>query len=472
MNCYQCGCLLTENDFCTNCGADVSRYKKIVRLSNKYYNCGLEKAQVRDLSGAIVCLRQSIKMNKNNIEARNLLGLVYFEMGETVTALKEWVISKNIQPKKNVADDYINTVQANKGRLDDINKTIKQYNKALAYCQQDSLDLAVIQLKAVLSKNPKYVQAHQLLALVYMNIQEWAKAKRELQKCLAIDTNNTTTLRYLNAIDGILNVDEDIPQIKKKKEKRKENTEEEFESNSAKTRDVVINPIDVREPNGISTLLNIIIGVVIGVAIAWFLILPARINNEKNASRAEIEEHMELVTQRNEEIDRLREECESLELKAGELENSLSSYSGTHELLAAYEKLTYAQYLFFAEERDVIKVAEALKRIEDSEYQNGTENFKASYDKMLKTISPEVSQTYYKLGKSEYEAKDYATAIMHLALAYQYNENDSEALYFLGNAYRLNENVQEAIDAYNALITKFPDSKRVSSAKKHLKKYE
>lgn len=472
MNCYQCGCRLTENDFCTNCGADVSRYKKIVRLSNKFYNYGLEKAQVRDLSGAIICLRQSIKMNKNNIEARNLLGLVYFEMGETVTALREWVISKNIQPKKNVADDYINTVQANKGRLDDINKTIKQYNKALAYCHQDSLDLAVIQLKAVLSKNPKYVQAHQLLALVYMNIEEWGKAKRELQKCLAIDANNTTTLRYLNAIDGVLNVDEDVPQLKKKKEKRKESAQEEFEENATKARDVVINPIDVKEPNGISTLFNIIIGVVIGVMIAWFLILPARINNEKNASRAEIAKHMELVTQRNEEIDRLTEERDNLLLKVGELENSLNSYSGTHELLAAYEKLTYAQYLYFSEERDVIKVAEALRRISPDDYQIGTENFKASYDKMLAEISPEVATTYYKMGKAEYEAKDYDVAITHLLLAYQYNENDSEALYFLGNAYRLNENAQEAIDAYNSLIEKFPESKRVSSAKKHLKKYE
>ena len=35
--------------------------------SNRFYNDGLEKAMVRDLSGAIVSLRQSLKLNKNNI---------------------------------------------------------------------------------------------------------------------------------------------------------------------------------------------------------------------------------------------------------------------------------------------------------------------------------------------------------------------------------------------------------------------
>ena len=71
-------------------------------------------------------------------EARNLLGLVYFETGEVVAALSEWVISKNLRPKKNIADDYINMVQSNPTRLDTINKTIKKYNQALLYCHQES----------------------------------------------------------------------------------------------------------------------------------------------------------------------------------------------------------------------------------------------------------------------------------------------------------------------------------------------
>ena len=91
MVCYNCGCRLSEKNFCTGCGADVTLYKKIMYASNRFYNEALEKAQVRDLSGAIHCLRECLKLNKNHIEARNLLGLVYFERGEVVAALSEWV---------------------------------------------------------------------------------------------------------------------------------------------------------------------------------------------------------------------------------------------------------------------------------------------------------------------------------------------------------------------------------------------
>ena len=180
MICYHCGCNLTAHSFCTNCGADVGLYKKIMAVSNFYYNEGLEKAGVRDLSGAIVSLRQSLKFNKNNIEARNLLGLVYFEMGEVVSALGEWVISKNMKPNKNIADDYINMVQSNATKLDTINQTIKKYNQALIYCHQDSKDMAIIQLKKVLSLNPKFIRAHQLLALLYIDAEAWEQAEREL----------------------------------------------------------------------------------------------------------------------------------------------------------------------------------------------------------------------------------------------------------------------------------------------------
>lgn len=76
-------------------------------MSNMYYNDGLAKAQVRDLSGAIISLKLCLKYNKQHMMARNLLGLVYFEIGETVAALSQWILSTNLQPEKNIAEDYI-----------------------------------------------------------------------------------------------------------------------------------------------------------------------------------------------------------------------------------------------------------------------------------------------------------------------------------------------------------------------------
>ena len=52
MECYNCGADIGKRDICPNCGTDVKLYKKIRMASNAYYNDALEKASVRNLSGA------------------------------------------------------------------------------------------------------------------------------------------------------------------------------------------------------------------------------------------------------------------------------------------------------------------------------------------------------------------------------------------------------------------------------------
>lgn len=95
--------------------------KKIVYQSNYWYNDGLRKAQIRDMSGAIASLRRSLQFNRENIAARNLLGLVYYGIGEVPEALVEWIISKNLRPRDNIADYYIKNVQSSAKELETIN---------------------------------------------------------------------------------------------------------------------------------------------------------------------------------------------------------------------------------------------------------------------------------------------------------------------------------------------------------------
>ena len=95
---------------CPHCGHVDKVAKKIIYSSNWHYNQGLAKAKVRDLSGAVTSLSQSLKYNKRNTDARNLLGLIYYQMGEIVAALSEWVISVHFQERNNIAADYIQAI--------------------------------------------------------------------------------------------------------------------------------------------------------------------------------------------------------------------------------------------------------------------------------------------------------------------------------------------------------------------------
>ncbi len=60
MRCPRCDANINdEMEICRFCGQDLSIIYHVRRISNAYYNMGLEKAQVRDLSGAVMVLKKS-----------------------------------------------------------------------------------------------------------------------------------------------------------------------------------------------------------------------------------------------------------------------------------------------------------------------------------------------------------------------------------------------------------------------------
>lgn len=465
MVCYNCGCRLSEHDFCTGCGADVSLYKRIMYMSNRFYNDGLDKASVRDLTGAIVSLKQSLKFNKNNIEARNLLGLIYFEMGETVSALSEWVISKNLRPKKNIADDYIDMIQTNQSRLDTINQTIKKYNQALLYCYQDSQDLAVIQLKKVLSYNPKYVKAHQLLALLYINAEEWEKARKELVKCCQIDTNNTTTLRYLKEVEHMLMPEEAV----KNTPKKKASSDEIIRYQSGN--ETIIQPVNRKENKGVTSLVNLGIGVVIGVAIAYFLILPARIQSAK----ADINNELRVVSEQSDAktatIDELQQKIQSMTDENARLTEELASFQGTDGALQATDGLMMAVSAYLTDASDIETIAgymEALETQDGAAEEKRTASFEALQESFLVLVGDQLASYYYNTGYESYRSEDYENAIPNLERAYLYNKENGDALFYLGNACRLMGDKDKAKEVYAQVIDNFPDTERASRAEAFL----
>lgn len=461
MKCYNCGCRLSEKNFCTGCGADVSLYKKIMYASNRFYNDGLDKASVRDLSGAVNSLRQSLKLNKSNIEARNLLGLVYFEMGEVVAALSEWVISKNIRGEKNIADDYINMIQNNPGRLETFNQTVKKYNQALAYCQQDSLDLAIIQLKKVLSMNSRFVRAHQLLALLYINGQEWDRARKELDKCLKIDTNNTTTLRYLREVEEMM------PPEEERTKKRKEAIV--YQSGN----DTVIQPVGKKEIVGFQTLLNIVIGVVIGVGIAWFLILPARVQHAQISVNEQLKAVSEQLDAKTVQVNELTQQIEDLTKEKDNLSSSLSAAQGVNVAVEANTDLIEATLMYMNESADEQTIAQELELIDENFLENeASESFKTLYQTIMDKVGPVVAKTYYDAGYEAFRTEEYETAIENLEKAFKYDPSNGEALFNLAQSYNRSGNTDKAVETYKQVIKLFPETEKARKSENYIKELQ
>ncbi len=462
MKCYNCGCRLSEKDFCTGCGVDVAHYKKVMFLSNQYYNEGLEKAQVRDLSGAIASLRQSLKLNKNNTNARNLLGLVYFEMGEPVAALTEWVISKSYQGEKNIAEDYITKVQSNPSGLDDMNTSVKKYNQALAYCQQDSLDMATIQLRKVVQTNPKLIPARQLLALLYMNEEEWTKAKKELEACKRIDNGNVLTNRYLKEVDSMLGFEESKNAGKRKVQ--------EAAIWSKSGNDIVIQPNNPRDLGSWNVIFNILIGLVIGLAIGWFLLSPIRANQESASLEDELTSLREQLNVKTTAVNELTQEINLLTADKEALENQVEDYESSTGLLAAHSNLMLAQIEYNkGAAADKLLIAEYLDAVDlDFIEDVASEEYITLYQNLKLAIGSSVAESFYESGYEAYRNEDYETAIEKLSRAVDYDPNNAEALYALANAYRENEDYVQARQLYVQVIELFPDTEKAIKAQGYI----
>lgn len=465
MICPKCGNVVaTKKNRCERCGENLSSYKKMVMLSNRYYNEGLEKAKVRDLSGAVLLLKNSLDINKRNTNARNLLGLVYYELGETVAALSEWVISKHFQAEDNEADDYINALQANPTRLDSLNQTIKKYNSALLSAKQGSDDLAIIQLKKVTSLNPHFVKALQLLALLYMKNNEYDKALKCLNKASKIDVSNTTTLRYLQELGELTTPVRDDSKTVKDTVNRTNETSV-FPRNSYKE----------DKPN-IWAWINLILGVVIGVCALFFLVVPTIRGNYVNDIKNMQVEHDEELSKKTQTITSLEDEKQSLTEQVEKLQEQVDGFEVVTYDDTIYDTLFKASSLYLTElEKDTknidyVKVADALSKVK-------LENIKkpdavALYEKIKTATYVEAAKIVYEEGHDLYLNRKYDEALKKLNYAYELDPENLSAIYFIGRSYHQLSDFENAKKYYTILTENYPDSGRAREAKSKLAEIE
>lgn len=202
MNCPKCNFIIkTDEKRCLNCGANINYLKKCVNISNHLYNKGLNLSNKREFSNAIEYIEKSILYNKSNIQARNLLGLLYYKIGHFADAMKQWIISTNYNSlDDNTAFYYIDIIKNNMRYFEKGNDAVRLYNQAIRYLNRKNDDLAVIRLKNSLKIYPDLIDSMNLLTFCYIIQSKNKKALENVKNTLNIDHNNKTALFYLTQI--------------------------------------------------------------------------------------------------------------------------------------------------------------------------------------------------------------------------------------------------------------------------------
>ena len=460
MNCPKCGQPITKwRKRCEVCGQDISVYERLVRISNSFYNKGLERAKVRDLSGAVEMLKKSLELNKENTAARNLLGLVYFEMGEVVAALSEWVISQNFQPEDNDAEHFLTRVQSDTVAFDAMNQTIKKYNIALGNAKRMDDDLAIMQLKKVISMNPKFIRALLLLALIYLKNCEYEKAKRCLVRVQKIDVGNVTAMRYMEEVKL------HTPQGNQSFFESSKDSEDSVSSQ--------ITPLSsYREdkPNFMA-FITFFLGILIGVAVIYYMAVP----NIRKSIMAEYnqkeKDYSAVLSTKDASISSLESNIRILENKIDDLERTLRNEDGY--TLTDYEPLidqlyAYQQYLKQEEpsREETENLYQAVVSLDMSEITYMAAN--VMYEDMRGDLAVKAAEYYVEEGMKLYTARDQENALPYFEKAYEFTPDDPEVLYHLGRIYHGLGDMEQAKALYEILIREHKDSTRSQEAETYL----
>ena len=425
--------------------------QKIQYAANGYYNRGLELAKARDLSGAAECLKRALQFNKYHTDARNLLGLIFYEMGETSDALVQWVISIHLQPDKNRADHYLDEVQRKPGQLEHASQLIKKYNQALIHAQNGSDDLAVLQLKRIVEEKPKYVKAHLLLAVLYMQHEDFTKAGKSLYKVLQIDKNNKRAVRYMEYVKSRTG--------KADVEKRK--MKNAFSHREMEDNDVILPPT-YKENTGWQTIINIAIGLILGVVMVLFMVVPAWERSLNYEHNQEMRSYADKLNLANQEVDRLLKQSKQYEAEKekaeedlnhliGDADSTLVQYQTIIEILQAYRKedIQTAVQLYIG--LDPTKITD-----------ENMVNVLAEIQADMAVNAPAVLES---MAAQSAEAGDVDTALRYYEEYMKLDDRNPQIIYNMAMIYKNKGDEDMANQLFGQVIMNFEDSELAAQAK-------
>lgn len=441
----------------------MKKNRRLEQISNGYYNLGLSLAKERNLSSALNALSISLGLNKKNTDARNLYGLIQFEMGEETKALISWVISININPINNPAQNYLQKLRNKSAYLEKSQDAISKYNKAISQIKTVNYDMARITLKQAVDIRPHFVKA--MLALALLDIREGksSEAKKLLENVLAIDRFNTKAITYLEEMKPLTEKNarkEKLSVIGSpvKKEKPVENV-----NNGMPVTEIYKNY------SGMFTAINVGIGLIVGACAMVFLYMPTMKVALNNAHNKEIVEISQQLNDVNLSMETLKSENEGL----NEQVNKLTEVNNTSTENMNYKLLQYVYFLGLIKEyntKNYTRAAEIFSNLDVgqlTDVDNGLGiSVTGTFAEMAPKMRDEGPKLLLKVADGLNRSGDFAGAIGYYDAALRISPDYVEAKYKKALAYKTMGDVDTANNLFTEIITNYPDDRFANESKK------
>ena len=441
----------------------MKKNRRLEQISNGYYNLGLSLAKERNLSSALNALSISLGLNKKNTDARNLYGLIQFEMGEETKALISWVISININPINNPAQNYLQKLRNKSAYLEKSQDAISKYNKAISQIKTVNYDMARITLKQAVDIRPHFIKA--MLALALLDIREGksSEARKLLDNVLSIDRFNTKAITYLEEMKPLTEKKarkEKLSVIGSpvKKEKHVENM-----NNGMPVTEIYKNY------SGMFTAINVGIGLIVGACAMVFLYMPTMKVALNNAHNKEIVAISQQLNDVNLAMEGLKSENESL----NEQVNKLTEVNNTSTENMNYKLLQYVYFLGLIKEyntKNYTRAAEIFSNLDVgqlTDVDNGLGiSVTGTFAEMAPKMRDEGPKLLLKVADGLNRSGDFAGAIGYYDAALRISPDYVEAKYKKALAYKTMGDVDTANNLFTEIITNYPDDRFANESKK------
>ncbi|WMI82287.1 tetratricopeptide repeat protein [Anaerotignum sp. MB30-C6] len=462
MRCPNCGFDFSEGYLCPTCGIDTFVFLKTRNLSIRLYNESLEMAKEMDLSGAAEKLEQSLLFDKSNIQARNLLGLIYCETGRIGDALKHWIISTSIMKENNPAVGYMDFLQKNGREMEKYNDAVVMYNQALLYLNHGSDDMAIIQLKKAIDSNPNFIDAYNLLTLCCLEENNHKRAQHFIDIVLKKDKKNPNALKYSSIIGG-----GSTSVIRKKAARSTEKKEDDKTVSIKRTDSAPPIPRYKRKEKKIGVLekrdlISFLVGICTTAIVILVLIMPA-INEGKDKTILELQTKVDNYAGETkmtpEEVLAMRTELETLQGENKQLRSEETKQANLELLQTAVSQMT---------DNDFEGCVATLDRIDTMGF---SEEDISKYNSVKATAYPKAADNLYTKGKSDFLSNKFPEAKINLENALKYASNENfidDAYFYLGKIAENDENADQAKTYYQKVITEYPDSNQLANAENAL----
>nr|MCR5715553.1 hypothetical protein [Lachnospiraceae bacterium] len=282
---------------------------------------------------------------------------------------------------------------------------------------------------------------------------------RELEACRKIDNGSTMTRRYLREVEMML---EPVEGGESKTIRKSDQPVEYHRGN-----EMIIQPFEMHDARNVSfsSILYMILGLAIGVAITFFLILPARIQSAKAEVNEQLISVSEQLSARSADVEELEQKVKSLENSNTDLQAQVQAYVGTDGTLQSMNDLLEAANLYLTNPEDVASVGEMLEDIHNEvTIEDTAAEFQSVYQTLMSLVSPILSVQYLEEGIEYYNDENYVEAINSLLRAYFYDSANIDIVYNLADAYYRNEDTDHAAIYYQQVVENFSGTQRASRA--------